>query len=63
MFTRLDELQLQKAIRLSELPLVGKSKVCTKALAGNLRLQKHLVISVQGLTAMKGALEGKRRQR
>ena len=54
----MDELQLQKAIRLSALKVPG---VCTKAVAGN-EPKASIVVSVQGLKVMKGALEGKRRQ-
>ena len=62
MFARLDELQLQKAIRLSELPLPGKIRGVYQSIGRKPKLQKHLVVSVQGLRVMKGAQEGKRRQ-
>eukprot|EP00731_Ephydatia_muelleri_P000512 Em0001g512a len=63
-FARLDELQLQKLIRLSELPLVGKIRGVYQRPVGNLSLRKLLVISMQDLKVMEGAVEveGRRRQ-
>ena len=55
MFARLNELQLQKAISLSDLPLPG---VCTKALTGNLRL----VLSMQGLKVMTDGSSGRQKK-
>ena len=52
-FARLDELQLQKAIRLSELPLAGKIRaVYTRPLTARPKLQELLVISVEGCKKM-----------
>ena len=53
-FARLDELQLQKAIRLH---LQEKPDMCTRALVGKVSLRKLLVISVQDLKVMEGAVE------
>ena len=60
-FARLDELQLQKIIRLSELPLVGKIRGVYQRIVS---LRKLLVISMQDLKLMEGAVEveGRRRQ-
>ena len=57
-FARLDELQLQKAIRLSEL-LQGRYEQCTRPLAARPKLQELLVISVEGCKKMVDQPQGR----
>lgn len=63
-FARIDELQLQKAIRLSELPLPGKIRSVYQSIGRKSEAPKASSSKrdVLGLKEMKGAVVGKRRQ-